>query len=297
MNDERRRTRLAVIGDVAGHNLPLQRELRRLGVDVEAAVIPDELIVVQVGDLVHRGPDSPGVVALVDRLITNNAGRWVQLAGNHEAQYLFPPRFQWNERLPQGTVDTIRSWWEKGTMRLAAAFHTEGQTVRVRGGDRTVVGAGPLLITHAGLCVGLHRRLGSPENPAAIARTLNEERFEKTAPAWRDGAMLGGPARSDAGVVWAEATTELHLPWLHAPDRPSFHQAHGHTSPFNHRLSRWWPQAAELVGHAHVDPNRRHVRTDLGTMTLWAVDPCHGRTPTKPWQALELDLTASTWNW
>lgn len=45
-------------------------------------------MICQVGDLIHKGPDSSAVVALVDQIIDSNPGRWVQLLGNHEAQYL-----------------------------------------------------------------------------------------------------------------------------------------------------------------------------------------------------------------
>ena len=57
--------RVAVIGDVGGHVEELRRELRALGAS-ETGVLPDDLVVIQVGDLVHRGPDSEAVVRLVN---------------------------------------------------------------------------------------------------------------------------------------------------------------------------------------------------------------------------------------
>ena len=58
-----RGARVAVIGDVGGHLAELRRELVRLGADEETGELPDDLTIVQVGDLVHRGPDSAGVVS------------------------------------------------------------------------------------------------------------------------------------------------------------------------------------------------------------------------------------------
>jgi hypothetical protein len=60
--------RVAVIGDIGGHLNELRTELVRLGAGQDGR-LPDDLIVVQVGDLIHRGPDSDGVVALVDRYL------------------------------------------------------------------------------------------------------------------------------------------------------------------------------------------------------------------------------------
>ena len=50
--------RVAVIGDVGGHADQLRKVLRELGAESEQ--LPSDLIVIQVGDLVDRGPDSIG---------------------------------------------------------------------------------------------------------------------------------------------------------------------------------------------------------------------------------------------
>jgi hypothetical protein len=46
-----------VIGDIGGHLSELRTELVRLGAGPDGW-LPDDLIVVQVGDLIHRGPDT-----------------------------------------------------------------------------------------------------------------------------------------------------------------------------------------------------------------------------------------------
>ena len=37
------------------------------------------------GDLIHKGPDSAGCIAVADLMLLD--GRWIQLADNYEAQY------------------------------------------------------------------------------------------------------------------------------------------------------------------------------------------------------------------
>jgi hypothetical protein len=85
---ERPAHRVAVIGDIAGHLDELRTELRRLGADGATGWLPGDLTIIQVGDLVHRGPASDAVVALVDGYLTRQPMQWVQLVGNHEAHYL-----------------------------------------------------------------------------------------------------------------------------------------------------------------------------------------------------------------
>ena len=100
--------RVAVIGDVGGHLAALRFELFRLGADPHTGTLPPGLTVVQVGDLVHRGPDSEGVVALVDRYLREQPGQWIQIVGNHEAFYLTEPMFHWRERVTEATAASIR---------------------------------------------------------------------------------------------------------------------------------------------------------------------------------------------
>ena len=117
-------SRLAVIGDVGGHLDSLVAQLIVLGVDVEERLIPQDLSICQVGDLVHKGPESAAVVALVDELMARNPDRWIQLLGNHEAQYLPDCQQFWTPTVDEKTEETIRRWWDSGTSRRTAPNHT-----------------------------------------------------------------------------------------------------------------------------------------------------------------------------
>ncbi|OLT20517.1 hypothetical protein BJF81_04305 [Ornithinimicrobium sp. CNJ-824] len=136
-------TRTAIIGDVGGHLAELEAALTDLGADPATGTLPEDLEVVQLGDLVHRGPDSPGVLALVARFLDASPGRWHQLTGNHEAQYLRPggPAFDWpaQDRLDDEHADLLRSWWEQDLVRVAHHVPTPGPGT---------------LVTHAGVTPG-----------------------------------------------------------------------------------------------------------------------------------------------
>ena len=71
---------LAIIGDIHGELDALIKLLTRLEVNLETYTSPR--ILVFVGDLVDRGPNSPGVVSLVRELVSRGIAYCV--AGNHE---------------------------------------------------------------------------------------------------------------------------------------------------------------------------------------------------------------------
>lgn len=76
---------LDIVGDIHGELQALQDLLRHLGYD-EAGRHPQSRSLVFVGDFVDRGPDSPGVVQLVQRLV--EGGNACAIAGNHEINLL-----------------------------------------------------------------------------------------------------------------------------------------------------------------------------------------------------------------
>src|SRR5262245_10556089 len=94
-------SRIAVIGDVGGHPGQLTDALRSLGAGGTRLSLPDDLVVVQVGDLVDRGPDSAGVLQLVSRYLDEQPAQWIQLLGNHEAQYVPGGVHFWRDQLDE----------------------------------------------------------------------------------------------------------------------------------------------------------------------------------------------------
>ncbi len=271
--------RVAVIGDLAGHLAELIGELRRLGADEHTGRLPDDLQVVQVGDLVHRGPDPEGVVALVDRYLREQPDRWVELAGNHEAQYLREPAFSWPERIDDRAVDTLRRWWTTGRLRAAAAVRTTGED---------------FLVTHAGLTAGYWRlALDRPARAQDAAAAINSFIATHEDVLFRAGQMLGGgDPDPGAGPLWAAAATELAPGWLTAPGDGvapmPFSQIHGHSGVVDWRRRRLTcgPDVAE---HVTVDLDAAHESVAVPGGRLVGVDPGHGRRPHRPWRAFVLD--------
>ena len=78
-------TRWYVIGDIHGR-LDLFEALKQAIDQDDAARTPARTTVVLLGDLVDRGPDSAGVVALAQRWGQERAVRYI--AGNHEEMFL-----------------------------------------------------------------------------------------------------------------------------------------------------------------------------------------------------------------
>lgn len=269
--------RVAVIGDVGGHADALRAELARLGVpDGGAGPLPPGLLVIQVGDLIHRGPDSEGVVALVDRHLDRTPECWIQLVGNHEAFYLRRRQFSWPERVPRGTAAVLRRWWSSGRMRPAVAL-------RVGGED--------LLVSHAGLTRGFWRDvLGAPSDVTTASDALNALARRNGRALFRPGTMLGwrDPDHS-AGPVWAAAGTEVAASW--SGHELPFSQVHGHSSAYDWQTGRWHLDGA-LRASAVVDDAAKHVTIALPGGRLVGIDPGHGVRGGRVWRSFELPSAA-----
>jgi hypothetical protein len=240
--------RIVLVGDVGGCAVELER----------LQVAPSD-VVVQVGDLVDRGPDSPGVLAQVRQRLESGDRHWVQLAGNHDAQYFGGQPF-WRERLGDADAALLRTWWLKEWIRVAAAVRTaDGEDI---------------LVTHAGLTTDAWRRLGEPVTATSAADLLNTRPEELL---WD----LHGP-------LWAEAS-EVYASWL-APSAPlmPFSQAHGHSAIVSY-ARRTWTCSERIRARSTVDWTARHTTTRAGTARFLAVDPKHGPTGAPTWAPLVLD--------
>jgi hypothetical protein len=85
---------LDIVGDVHGEHDALCAVLNALGYD-DSGRHPEGRSLVFIGDLCDRGPDSPGVVKRVRRLV--ESGRAVAVLGNHELNLLRGQRKQGND--------------------------------------------------------------------------------------------------------------------------------------------------------------------------------------------------------
>lgn len=260
--------RVAVLGDISGHAETLRNELRRLGADADGRLPPD-LIVVQLGDLVHRGPDSDELVELVDDYLALQPDQWVQLVGNHEALYLGYSPFDWPQRISSRAQRSLRRWWRSGTMLGAVAVHTPTED---------------LLITHAGLTSGFWQtHLAATTDVFEAADRINALATGDPAAFYRPGHLLtGGPPDPTAGPLWATCATELVPSWNEVS--LPFSQVHGHTSLVDWSGHDLRPRAP-LGQPVQIDPVAKHTEVRLTGGRIVGIDPDHGRHhPRQRWQ-------------
>lgn len=300
-----------LIGDIGGHLHELESALRKNGCDTENGVIPADVTVSQLGDLVHRGPDSLGVLRLVERFRQNSPDQWVQLIGNHEALYLGLAAFAWNERIGEEGQSLLRQWWDEGWMRVAAAVPSAGVMRRRRGGERERIMDGELLLTHAGLSAGVWQLLGRPVSASECSEALEEvARSSPNSFAWNPGAMLTGVPDERAGIVWASAAAEVIPSWIRQAEQhgsvPTLNILHGHSQSYSWNRHQWRSPLNTLIGtpkrlrdpratvriESFVDSYARHTRVEIhprhtGALTVTGIDPGHG-TDAVSWQPLVL---------
>jgi hypothetical protein len=262
--------RIAVIGDVGGHAASLRSELTRLG--AHNGSLPEGLTVVQVGDLIHRGPHSGEVVDIVDRYLRLQPTQWIQLIGNHEAHYLQPPVFAWQEALSRKHIRIVNRWWREGTATVAAAVEASYE---------------PFLISHAGITAEFWVSvLGGPATAAEAARRINDLARTGAEEVFRAGVMLHGTSAPDAGPLWADTGTELLPGW--ADRQLPFSQIHGHSTLSTWRGDDSTATPAGIEALVTIDADAKHESVHLAGGRLIGIDPDHRETPTTPWRALEL---------
>lgn len=241
---------VVIVGDVGGCCAELVKVVQPLLGDPAT-------VVVQVGDLVDRGPDSPGVLAFVRERLEADPRRWIQLIGNHESAYLGGVPF-WPTPLAESDAALLRSWWLKEWLRVAAAVRTaEGEE---------------LLVTHAGLTVAAWRELGGPVTAGTAADLLNT----------RPEELLFGYG----GPLWAEAG-EVYSSWLLDRVPMPFSQVHGHSSVVSFR-HRSWMCEERIRRRASVDWEARLTVARVGGGRFLGVDPKHGATGAARWSPLVL---------
>jgi hypothetical protein len=268
--------RLVLIGDIGGHMDELADVLiAYAGADPHTLDIFDDTTVVQVGDLVHRGPDDLGVLRTVSRQIKR--GRWVQLVGNHDLLELdFEQVFMWPSS-GEDVAQEMQFLYDCGCLHAAASLSTV---------------EGDVLVTHGGLTAGFYNMLKCPPSAEEAARRIDALLQDGSAPAMAQlqtaGAMLGrGGANILAGPIWAEAGSETRASWLNRP-APPFHQVHGHSSPFNWSRGEWSCRTA--VRDASVlDYDNRHVLTTIDGQKIWGIDAGLGKYAGVKWGPLVLE--------
>ena len=266
---------VAVIGDVGGHFSEFHEALVGVGMDPRSRELPPGVCVVQVGDLVHKGPDSADVLELVEELLAKSPvehPNYVQLMGNHEGYYLGAQQFAGQNEVSFSDQGRLARWKAEGSLALAVAVSLSG------GESPTPLASGlegEALISHAGLTHGLWKRVGSPRDAVTTVRALAASYQRDPRDVIRAGMMLGNPVNPKAGVLWAHAGEEVYPGWMSHP--LPFHLIHGHTTAV------WWARKTWSIGEGmikqcQVDEARRHTKvTTPRGIGMIGCDPGFGR--------------------
>lgn len=274
-----------IFGDIGGHFYPFTAALEKIGVSVETATVPKGTVVIQVGDLVHRGPDSDLLVSWVDEAISMSKGRWVQLLGNHEGHHIGGPKFGQNTKsgmmeweLSAASEKILKKWWGSKMAHMAAAIKRTDQ-----GEPRDV------LVSHAGLTFQTWSSLGFPQGADWTAAAINKQNIKLAfAPGW----LLGGYYKSSTGgmqppsTAWASAAREVYPSLV---DREmGFDQVHGHSTLKNWFSGHWWPDVPEdITNDIEAWGSKRFTRwTTKAGEKLYCIDQGLGA------QAPHFDLAA-----
>lgn len=230
--------RVAILGDVGGFVDQLVACLSRLG--VTSSVWPDDLHVIQVGDLLGGNQD----VACCDLVEPHlRTGRWTQLAGNWELEAVGGPAVTSRKRgaADPAAIARFGGWFDAGLVAFAT-------TVTTRSGRTAVV-------THAGVTQQWWLEYCDAETDPVLAAAMINEAPRN--PLYLNGEMCGRPG-SAPSPVWA-STRELWSSW--APGGLPWSQVHGHTATVDTAggwLDRFVP--LDLTRFATKDRVTRHAR-------------------------------------
>jgi len=242
--------RVAVIGDVGGFVEHLHAAIATLG--VTDSVWPDDLIVVQVGDL-FGGRDDVAVAELVAP--HPESGRWVQLVGNWELEAVSASQVT-NAKGRTADLDALhifREWHRSGLVRRAAAVTSSAGVVGV--------------ITHAGISHGFWSAdLDADPDGRRVAHRLNTMPLSQVA---RPGEMFGAVNETAPGPIWS-SWAESWSWW----ETPPFAQVHGHSSPWNSHRRQWWDATPdELKQHATARDGHVTFNANPGMLPFVSIDP------------------------
>jgi polynucleotide kinase-phosphatase len=195
-----------IIGDVHGCRAELEVLLTKLGWELIRdergrpvdAVHPDLRKAVFVGDLVDRGPDSPGVLRLVMGMVA--AGHAICVPGNHE-QKLARKLNGRNVQLTHGLPETLE--------QLAAepdTFVSEVRTFIDGLVSHYVLDDGNLVVAHAGLKEAYHGRASGRVRSFALYGETTGETDEYGLPVRHPWAR---EYRGSAAVVYGHVPTPV----------------------------------------------------------------------------------------
>lgn len=259
--------RIAVIGDFAGFLDHLRAALATLG--VTASHWPDDLLVIQVGDLLG-GRDDLDVVELIAPHVATR--RWVQLLGNWELEAADDPQVT-NAKGRTADVEALRvfrDWYQDGLVHHAVGVNTESGATGV--------------ITHAGISHGFWSQdLAGSTDGQDVVEMIRSMALRQVA---RPGEMFGGDAETAPGRSGHRGRRHGRGGRRHHSLRSTDTQHHG-----TRYRRAWWDTApADIDDHAIVKNGHVIFRASAEALPFVTVDPgLWDRSPVGSLQPLVFD--------
>lgn len=208
-----------IVGDIGGQLDVFKDVVISVGGNPETCVLPDDVTMIQVGDIVRFNPskdlDSLGCALYAQKLLDMNPDRYIQLLGNHETPLLGGSHCPgWSvSDLPESRP-IVERWWSEKLATLGVVLRKPGQR--------------DLLITHAGLTRGYMDYL-NVDTAVDAALTLNSLVGNVSISGLENaGRLVTGSVNLSADIFWAVLGPEVHASWTE--DHPNFNQIHGHST-------------------------------------------------------------------
>ncbi|RSM97619.1 polynucleotide kinase-phosphatase [Nonomuraea sp. WAC 01424] len=249
-----------VIGDVHGCRAELEALLRKLG--WQGLAHPEGRTAVFVGDLVDRGPDTPGVLRLVMDMV--EAGTAICVAGNHEQKLV---------RAMNGRKVTLAHGLRESLDQLAAEppeFAERARTFMDGLLSHYRLDGGRLVVAHAGLKESYHGRASKRVRAFALYGDTTGETDEYGLPVrypwadeYRGRAMVVYGHTPTVTPEWVNNTICLdtgcvfggHLTALRYPEREIVQVP----------AERVWYEPAKPLGAPSREPGTLDVGDVIGT--------------------------------
>ncbi|MGN9811872.1 polynucleotide kinase-phosphatase [Micromonospora sp. BQ11] len=272
-----------IVGDVHGCRAELETLLTRLGWELHRdaqgrpvdATHPSGRTALFVGDLVDRGPDSPGVLRLVMGMVA--AGHALCVPGNHEQKLLRKLRGR-DVRLTHGLAETMAQLADEpeGFVAEVATF-VDGLT------SHFVLDGGRLVVAHAGLKEAYQGRASGRVRSFALYGETTGETDEYGLPVrypwareYRGSAMVvyghtptpepewvNNTICVDTGCVFGGRLTALRYPERELESVPAEREWYAPARPLTAAPAR----PDEVLELTDVT-GRRHVEHPYGSLTV-----------------------------
>lgn len=253
-----------IFGDTGGHYRQLRDALCEIGM-TDNYILPDDIHVVHLGDLVHKGLYSTEILKMIDEIRILNYGRWTQLIGNHEAQYLGGQVF-WSKRIDDKGVSLLQEWYQDKFLNFIHTIETFDATIITA--DRKYHLDAPIVFSHAGLSMPF---FNLKNNGKVVLRDIHKA-----------GLMVGESFNPYApvGPLWAHGVHEVWALWREF-NNIEFNQVVGHISPYQFGQKAFYPGTMgvfkeEAILHEHERMTMAPLNME-GTKWMAFMDPGYSK--------------------